>query len=251
MVFSLKRLLKNGRIRTLLFSALGSLCVVLLLGLPRIPAIAQISQATIQEIIGGDRVFIEAEQAQVGDVAQFQEEVRTEQSKTALRFNNGAAGRLGQNSSVRIGQCVEVRQGALLASGPANGCVSGFDVGVQGTMYVLETDDRDPDILANLKVLEGETLLGQRQSPSGRRTPLRLRQGQKVALLANGEIGPVRRIAAEEFADILKGELFRGFRQPLPNQAKLQGVCQSLFPNRSCSVTGIPLNRNAPVRGLY
>lgn len=251
MIFSLKRLLENGRTRTLFFSALGGFCLVLLLGLPRIPAIAQVNQATIQEIIDGNQVFIQSQPAQVSDVAQFQEEVRTGQSKTALRFNNGAAGRLGRNSSIQIGQCVEVKQGALLASGPANGCVSGFDIGVQGTMYVLEMDERDADVLANLKVLEGETVLGQRSPNLPRRLPRRIRQGQKVALLTNGEVGPVRNISAAEFAQILNGELFQGFRDLLPNQAKLQAVCQSLFPNFSCSVAGVPLNRSTPVRGLY
>ncbi|NEO87826.1 MAG: hypothetical protein F6J87_26755 [Spirulina sp. SIO3F2] len=134
------------------------------------PAIAQISQATITEIVDGDEVFIdkvtnpavegetdgEAVPAEVDAVAQFQETVRTEDARAALLFDNGAAGRIGPNSQIIVGQCIEVKQGLLLAVGPANGCTATFAVGVEGTIYAIAIDETGAQAV---KVLEGEVIV--------------------------------------------------------------------------------------------
>lgn len=246
--------MKKRPFRRICFGWLSGFYIALTLGIPPLPAFAQISQATISEVIGGTEVFIESQPAQVNDTANFQEVVRTTTSTRAgLRFNNGAAGRLGENSSVIVGQCVEVQQGQLLVSGPANGCVSGFDIGVQGTIYVVDANDPNPNVLGRIITLEGDVQLNKSSSnPQDTNIPTRINQGQKVAILANGELGPVEAIPAEEFAEILTGSLFQDFNEPVPNQSELRAVCLDLYaPQYQCSAAGVPQLRSQPVRGLW
>ncbi|MEC4806572.1 MAG: hypothetical protein SAJ12_11445 [Jaaginema sp. PMC 1079.18] len=246
--------MKKRPMRRICFGWLSGFYLALTLGIPPLPAVAQISQATINEIVGGTEVFIESQQAQVSDTANFQEVVRTQAStRASLRFNNGAAGRLGPNASVIVGQCVEVRQGKLLVSGAANGCVSGFDIGVQGTIYVVDANDPDPNVLGRITTLEGGVQLNKSSTnPQETNIPTRLNQGQKVAILRNGELGAIEPVSAEEFADILTGPLFQDFNQPVPNQSKLREVCLELYsPRYQCSAAGVPQLRSQPVRGLW
>ncbi|MDY7012720.1 MAG: hypothetical protein SVX43_03810 [Cyanobacteriota bacterium] len=242
---------QKQRFQRILSGLLGGLCLVLLLGLPRLPAVAQINQAVVQEILDGTQVFIEDQPASVSDRAQLREEIRTEgQTRTSLSFNDGTAGRLGPNASVVVGQCVEVESGQLLVSGPANGCISGFTVAVQGTIYVLEKNPNDLDSLGNLKVIEGNVQMN-KADENRPPTPTRIGQGQKVAISPQGELGRVETIPAEEYAEILNGPLFEGYREPLPNQSRLQGVCQDLYPTYNCLASGVPVRRSEPVRGLW
>lgn len=246
--------MKKRPFRRICFGWLSGFYIALTFGIPPLPAVAQISQATISEIIGGTEVFIEAQQAQVNDTANFQEVVRTEApTRAGLRFNNGAAGRLGPNASVIVGQCVEVEQGQLLVSGPANGCVSGFDIGVQGTIYVVDANDPNPNVLGRILALESSVQLNKRSTdPNQTTVPTALNQGQKVTILANGELGPIEAIPAEEFADILTGPLFQDFNEPVPNQSELRQVCLDLYaPEYQCSAAGVPQRSSQPVRGLW
>ncbi len=103
-----------------------------------LPSQAQITQATIQEILDGNQVYIQTTQARLKDRANFGQVVLTKNSRTGLIFNNGAAGRLGNYATVTVGQCVELKEGELLVSGPVNGCVAGLTVIVEGTLYVLQ-----------------------------------------------------------------------------------------------------------------
>ena len=103
-----------------------------------LPSQAQITQAVVQEILDGNQVYIQNTQARIKDSANFGQVVLTKDSRAGLAFNNGAAGRLGNHASVTVGQCVELKSGELVVSGPVNGCVLGFTVSVQGTLYVLQ-----------------------------------------------------------------------------------------------------------------
>ncbi len=130
-------------------------------GLLHLPARAAISNAVVQEIIDGDAVFIEDEQAELNAIANFRQQISTEAARAGLLFSNGAAGRLAPNSAVTVGQCIELQQGSILAVGPANGCASGFEVGVEGTVYVLEVDAGGT---AQVKVLEGSVIVRTEQA---------------------------------------------------------------------------------------
>jgi hypothetical protein len=211
-----------------------SLCFGAAIALFALPANAQIYQATVEEIVDGDEVFIQSNLAKVNDIAEFQEQVKTEESRTTLAFNNGAAGRLETHSSVIVGQCIELQQGQLLVSGSANGCVLGFEADVRGTIYLLEINDRGE---GNIQVLEGEVTLFPR-TPEDAGETLRLKAGQRLRLLPEKPFGKIESISAPEFAHILRGRLFVGFRNSLPGQHKLKAVCQQLFPDFPCPDIG-------------
>lgn len=205
-----------------------------ILALPPLVAKAQISEATIIEILDGNEVFIENKEAQVNDNANLGQRIHTKKSRTALEFNNGAQGRLGSGSEVTVGQCIEVHQGAIIASGPANGCLSGFIVNVQGTIYLMEAKKNGK---GNIKVLEGEVEITPTNGAE-HQNPFTLRQGQKLKILGRGLLGPLEPLTPEEFANIIRGKLFQGFQVSLHNQDSLPTVCQQLFPNFACPAPG-------------
>lgn len=213
---------------------LSHLSAIITLGLLPQSTLAQINQATVIEIIDGEEVYIEQEPAQVEDQANLGQFVATKESRAGLEFNNGAAGRIGINSQVIVGQCVEVEQGQILVSGPANGCIAGFSVGVQGTLYILETN---ADGTGNVKVLEGAVQITPEEEGA---EPVILIEGQKIAILP-GILGEIEQITSEEFAAIVAGPLFSGFNIPITPAGLLQSTCSRLFPvGFSCSSNGVP-----------
>lgn len=204
-------------IRRILVGVLSLTCLVLAIALPRVPATAQITQAIVQEILDKGEVFVQDEKATLQQVAAFNEIVSTkDESRTALLFSNLAAGRLAPNSIVTVGQCVEVQQGQLVASGPVNGCLGGFVADVQGTIYVMDADKG-----GKFQVLEG-TVKVEKGNEN-----VEVQQGEQVAV-EDGILGQVEKISFEDFVKILKGALFDGFTIPLPNQDKLLEICQEL-----------------------
>ncbi|MGB3190526.1 MAG: hypothetical protein WBB43_14025 [Limnoraphis sp.] len=236
-------------------SGFSSLGVAFTIALTAIPAIAQIDLAIVTEILGdNNEVFIENQVAQESDDAALGEEVRTEQARAQLDFNTGASGRMTENSSIVVGQCIEVQQGALVASGPANGCLSGFAVGVQGTIYLMSADE---DGIGTINVLEGQIQLALQDNPDDPNA-LVISAGQRVARLTQGlalaDI-TIEQLTKEEYEAIITGPLFRGYQNPLPAQDKIDEVCKRLYQN--CVAVGSeppqptePPN-GTPVRGLW
>lgn len=209
------------------------------------PAIAEITQATITEIIRDaeetdTEVLVESssqptESATVGETVEFQETVRTENARAALTFDNGAVGRLDRNSSITVGQCIEVRGGSLMASGPANGCTASFAVGVQGTIYAIAMIERDDERLQRIQVLEGDIniTLSDPDRPSDP-TAKRVEQvmaGEQLLITPDGRIQDRRFLTREEMEIILEGGSFEGFEEPLPNSDRLQQTLLERFPN--------------------
>ena len=217
-----------------------------------IPSIAQINLATLLEILGdNNEVFIENQVAEENDNAVLGEEVRTEQARAQLSFNNGAAGRIDENSAVTVGQCIEVEQGVIITSGPANGCISDFAVGVEGTIYVMTVDE---DNLGAIEVLEGEIQLRQ-QDNLDNPNPLIIVAGQKVSGLQQGLLLDeivIENLTKEEYEAIITSSLFRDYQQPLPDEDKLNEVCQQLYGE--CLAVGSeppPTATPTPIRGLW
>ena len=233
-MISLYSILKKQFRRPVTICFISSLSAVMTLGFLSPLTLAQINQATVTEIIDGEDVYIEQEPAKVEDTANLGQYVETKQSRAGLEFNNGAAGRIDSNSQVIVGQCVEVQQGQILVSGPANGCIAGFSVGVQGTLYILETN---ADGTGNIKVLEGAVEITSEDETA---EPVILIEGQKIAILP-GILGEIEEITAEEFATIIAGRLFSGFNIPITPAGLLQSTCSRLFPvGFTCSSRGIP-----------
>jgi len=138
------------------------LCIFALAAPQLAPASAQTTQATVQEILDGNQVFIQNKQASLNDVARQQQQVRTGNSRTALLFNTGAVARLSANSVLKIGQCARLKKGAILINGAVNACSSSITTGVRGTTYLLEVDESGNQ---QVKVLEGEVVVRRNANP--------------------------------------------------------------------------------------
>ena len=207
--------------------------LILSMGLFQQPTIAQTNLAIIQEIIDGDQVFIQENQAKVEDQAEFGQIVATKDSRAGVIFNQGASGRMDKNSQITVGQCVEIQRGKILVSGPVNGCIAGLTVGVQGTIYILETTDGET---GNIKVLEGTVEV----SPAdGTGESIQVTEGEKLPIL-KGILSQVIPMTIEEISSILLGELFTGFNIPVTPEGALSSVCSRLLPGFTCSKNGIP-----------
>ncbi|NJO46269.1 MAG: hypothetical protein HC835_11895 [Oscillatoriales cyanobacterium RM2_1_1] len=231
----------------------GFLGGVLGAALISLPALAQVNQATITAILGRDQeVFIQDQTAQENDSANLGEEVRTEAARAQLSFNTGAAGRMTENSSVLVGQCIEVEQGTVIASGPANGCIAGFAVGVQGTIYVMRADAGG---IGSIFVLEGQVRLASQDNPNDPNA-LVINAGQKIPRLTRGlalQNLVIEQLSQGEYEQIITGPLFQGYPQPLAGQEKIQQICDRLY-GKSCVAVGSKLPQiedGTPVRGLW
>lgn len=220
-------------------SALGASAPLLALGWAVAPSQAQISQAVVQEIIDGPQVYIEEIQAKVDDQAEFGQEIVTKKARAGILFNNGAAGRLSENASVIVGQCVELERGQLLASGPVNGCMAGVSVAVTGTVYVMERNEGQS---GEIKVLEGAVLVSDSENP-GQTT--RVKAGEKVSVL-EGILSSVIPMTPEELVSLLSGSLFNGFSIPITPDGALQSMCSNLLPGLSCSTGGVSYSPPIP-----
>jgi hypothetical protein len=156
-----QKLVRQQRQKRLAFFFVG-LCIFALAAPQLAPASAQSTQATVQEILDGNQVFIQNKQASLNDVARQQQQVRTGNSRTALLFNSGAVARLSANSVLNIGQCARLRRGTILINGAVNACSSSITTGVRGTTYLLEVDEAGNQ---QVKVLEGEVVVTRNATP--------------------------------------------------------------------------------------
>lgn len=159
---SLQSLFKRPQTYHQLAVVFTSVCVFGVTTAHIAPASAQSNQATVQEIIDGNQVFIQNKQATLNDVARQRQQVRTGQSRTALLFNTGAVARLSANSVLNIGQCARLRRGTILINGAVNACTASITTGVRGTTYLLEVDEAGNQ---QVKVLEGEVVVKRNAIP--------------------------------------------------------------------------------------
>ncbi|MGL5083766.1 MAG: hypothetical protein ACRC8A_19970 [Microcoleaceae cyanobacterium] len=235
------------------FTRFGEIGLVGVIALISLPVLAQVNLAVITDILGNtEEVFIENQVAQKSDDANLGEEVRTEQARAQLSFNTGATGRMIQNSAIVVGQCIEVNQGTIVASGPANGCIAGFSVGVEGTIYVMSTDQEG---IGSINVLEGQVRLAPQDNPNDP-DAITLSAGQRINRLTRGlalRNLVIERISQQEYEQIITGPLFRGYRQPLAGQEKIQQICDRLYGKQCAAVGGeLPqIEEGKPIRGLW
>lgn len=231
---------QKQRLRLLLSGFLLSFCLIIL-GTWLHPAQAQINQATVTEVLDGNQVFIQGRQARVNSTAGSGQQVSTGSSRAGLRFNNGAAGRLRPNTSLVIGQCIQIQQGGIVASGPTNACAGSVRAATRGTTFLMEVDE---DGNFGCKVLEGSVAMTsidpQYPDQSSHESELILEEGKKVSISKEGEIGQPEAITLEEIQSILTGGLFAGFTDQLPGGGNLQRALQELFPGIPLPNLGLP-----------
>ncbi|MFM7888814.1 MAG: hypothetical protein ACKPCM_19450 [Pseudanabaena sp.] len=258
------------------------ICVFALAAPQLAPVSAQSTQATVQEILDGNQVFIQSQQAYVNDVASANQQVRTGNSRTALLFNTGAVARLSANSVLTIGQCSQLSRGTILVDGAINACSSRITTGVRGTTYLLEVDESGNQ---QVKVLEGEVVVKRNSQPlvddtvkdipTTKFTPLPatngsrnkpvapnsqhtkpidevvLKSGEKIEVAQTGDLGFIQKLTENEFVNLLQGNLFQGFTNQIPGISKVRDAFKGLFPNVNfpISIPGIP-TPNIPIPSL-
>jgi hypothetical protein len=220
------------------------------------PPSQSIQKATIVEILDGSDVYIEDKKARVNDSGVLGQHIRTGESRIQLRFNTGAIGRLSPQSNITLEPtCVRVQQGKLLVDGVVQGCTPSMIARVQGTTYVLEVTESSEE---SVTVLDGEVTANRgnhnaanppkpaatpqphptpapkkNTKPRGTdKTSVVLKAGEQVNYdKVLGQLGLIRKLSQQEFTALLKGNLFKGFRQELPGLKRIQAAFQALFPN--------------------
>ncbi len=235
-------------------------------GLGTAPGWAQaINQATVIEILDGNQVYIQNQQARVNSVAQRQQRVHTAASRASLRFDTGAIARLSANSSLTVGQCAHVQQGTLLVNGALNGCTNTSVAGVRGTLYTVTVAEDGTDVI---EVFEGTVEVSPRHiedSMTALPTILRAKHlGPDANTVANGETyapvavsagqrwsrnvdtgrTAVEFLSADDFESLLLGPLVAGFVDELPGLDALKDSFEHLFPDipfPGISVPGPPV----------
>lgn len=217
----------------------------------------EITEATITEILDGNEVFVEQNEAAanrvpaaVDTIVEFTETVITEDSRAALAFNNGAVGRMGKNSQITVGQCIEVQQGILFAAGPANGCTATFAIGVEGTMYAIAKDEATGS--HRIQVLEGsvDATLTDDSSPEAERTQ-RIQAGEEVTVGPDGRFQARRTLEQQEIRVLLSSSIFEGFAGILPNIGDLETTLKNLHPKIKLPCLPGFQNCSRPIRGLF
>ncbi len=232
---------QKQRFRRVLFGFLLSFCLFMTLGAWLHPAQAQINQATVTEVLDGNQVFIQGRPARVNSTAGMGQQVSTGSSRAGLRFNNGAAGRLRPNTSLVIGQCIQIQQGGIIASGPTNACAGSVRAATRGTTFLMEVQE---DGTYGCKVLEGSVAMTpidpQNPDQFSHESEFILEEGKKISISKEGEIGQPEAITIEDIQSILSGSFFSGFTEQLPGGGNLQRALQQLFPGIPLPNLGLP-----------
>jgi hypothetical protein len=191
-----------------------------------------ITQAQIAEIVAGDQVYIQRQQAQEKDIAKQKEWVTTGKARAELEFNNKAIARLGNDSALMVGGCgAELTKGRVLINGAVSGCTSTISAGVRGTTYLLSIDEEGDE---QIRVLEGEVEVISRPRPGEPDT------GVIRELVSSGRIFSIsprtrkfalRNLSEDEYRAIVEGNLFKGYRRELASLAKIRQTYRNRFPD--------------------
>jgi hypothetical protein len=202
--------------------------------------------ATIQQILDGKELYIDARQAVVQQKASAPQGISTGNSRGQLAFPSGAVGRLNRNSQLQLGDsCFLLSKGQILVSGAQSGCTRSSRLSVRGTNYLLEVSDNQE---AELSVLEGSVEVEPLQDgePTGA-APTVVAAGQKLRLSPQGVILTLLKLTSGDYNGILNGPLFEGFSIPLPAMGALDSYIRGNVPGVSIpAMPGIPAIPSAP-----
>ncbi|MGB3519415.1 MAG: FecR domain-containing protein [Elainellaceae cyanobacterium] len=236
------------------------LCLCFGLALVSTPTTAQsITSGRVTEILDSDQVYIQEAIARVNDTASQGQRVRTGSARAQINFNTGAVARLASNSVLTIGQCANLQSGTLLVNGSINGCTPSTLAGVRGTTYLLSVDEAGRE---TIQVLEGEVTLSKQVADDAAAAPLEspgvtsdvnresitLTAGEKIQTTEGEEFGTVERMTANDFIEILLGELFDAFLTELPGMDQIRESFTQLFPGVPYPSGGSPVESIAPPR---
>jgi hypothetical protein len=189
------------------------------------------SKATVREILDRQELFINRRRAKVKDTAQQPESLRTLQCRAQLAFADGAGGRMIKGSTIRLGECLFISQGSVLISGPMCACSNSLRVCSKNTNYILEVMDNGDAAVTSLEgTLDVQPL--DNSSTSSMAATI-VNSGQRLRLYQDQSFTTIVELTADDYARIIDGPLFRGFRERLPNQGALEDYLQEHVPEVS------------------
>jgi len=153
-----------------------------------IPAFAAGESATVQEILDGNQLYIDGNQARLKQAAQAPQVISTGDSRGQLGFESGAVGRINRQSLLKLGSsCFLLNKGQILISGRQDGCTRSSRMSVRGTNYILQVDENGN---ADLAVLEGSV---QVEATDSKTAPVTVQAGQRLRLSPSGLVLGCRR----------------------------------------------------------
>ena len=195
----------------------------------RPPAAAGQERATIQQILDGTELYIDARQARVKQQAKPPQVISTGNSRGQLGFASGAVGRINRDSELKLGsRCFLLDCGEVLISGKQSGCTRSARLSVHGTNYVLGLNAAGETILS---VLEGSIGLEPLRDGQPVAAELSLvNGGQRLELSPQGQVLSLSRLQADDITALLAGPLFAGFTTPLTDQERLNRFLQQAYP---------------------
>lgn len=206
-------------------------------GADRAPARAA-ETATVQEILDGNQLYIDQQQAKVNARASAPQLMITKDSRGQLLFSGGAAGRLNRFSLLKLGSsCFLMEKGQILASGKQNGCTRSARMSVRGTNYLVDVQD---DGTSELSVLEGsvEVETPKEGEPTGQPATT-VEASQKLKTLPVGVILTLLKLSSGDYTRILGGPLFSGYSSEPPGFGALESYIRSQVPGVSLP-SGLP-----------
>ena len=202
-----------------------------------VPSFAAGETATVQEILDGNQLYIDGNQARLKQSAQVPQVISTGDSRGQLGFESGAVGRINRQSLLKLGSsCFLLNKGQILVSGRQDGCTRSSRMSVRGTNYLLQVDENGN---ADLAVLEGTV---QVEATESKTAPVTVQAGQRLRLV---------KLALGDYQSILDGPLFSGYSLPLPAYANLESYLRSNMPGLNLPITpSLPIPTTPSVPGL-
>jgi hypothetical protein len=188
-----------------------------------------IQQATIEDIIEGNQIYIQQQPAKLKDRARQGQIITTAKARAEIEFNNQSIVRMGNNSKLVVGSCVNLEQGSVLVSGKMSTCTKSITAAVRGTTYYLEIDpDQTDNPVTTISVLEGEIEVSDTNTPN--QPPIRLGAGQKLRSIRGKLQERLENMTQSELEQIIKTKIMAGYRRPLSTRAQIARVLRRKFP---------------------
>jgi hypothetical protein len=211
-----------------------------------VPAFAAGETATVQEILDGNQLYIDGQQARLKQAAQPPQVISTGDSRGQLGFESGAVGRINRQSLLKLGSsCFLLNKGQILVSGRQDGCTRSSRMSVRGTNYLLQIDENGN---ADLAVLEGTV---QVEATESKTAPVTVQAGQRLRLSPTGVVLGLLKLALGDYQSILDGPLFSGYSLPLPAYANLESYLRSNMPGLNLPATpSLPIPSTPSVPGI-
>lgn len=196
---------------------------------PNFSQLKMTQTATIEEIIDGNQIYIQQQPAKLKDIAKQGQTIATNKARAEIEFSNKSIVRMGNNSKLLVGSCINLSQGSALVSGKIPACTKSITAAVRGTTYYLEIGtDQEQNPVETISVIEGEIEVSDPSAPE--QPPRRLGAGQRLRSIRGKLRSRLENISQSEFEQIIRTKVLAGYRRPLANRAQIDRALRRKFP---------------------